>query len=395
MQILLISLFIKVLINTCLSAQDHAYFGQEPPGSTPILFAPEVFTGDPELHSTPVFSNDLNEIYWTPLGADLPGIMYMKYVNGIWTDPQPLSFETVSFKTIDASLSPSNDRMFFISSRPNGGYDTQDLWYANRIDEGWSEPEYFNTNVNALKLHWKTSMANNGNLYFGAKETEIYNIYVSTYINEEYSEPVILNSTISTNTDEYNPFVATDESYLIFHRVEANGYGDLYISFRNTNGSWSNAVNMGNSVNTDSYHEISPYVSPDGEYLFFLSTRDGLSRVYWVDAQVIYNLITRVGDDKMVKTTLTFKLFQNYPNPFNPVTKIRYELPQSTDVILKIYGITGNEIETLINEYQSKGLHSITWDGTDRYGNTVSSGVYIYRLKSGNMCLNKKMLIIK
>ncbi len=90
-----------------------------------------------------------------------------------------------------------------------------------------------------------------------------------------------------------------------------------------------------------------------------------------------------------------FKLFQNYPNPFNPVTNIKFEIPSSQNVLIRIYNLNGKEIKTLINEYKEPGLYEIKWDGTNDYGQKVSSGVYIYSLETGKFSKSLKMLYLK
>lgn len=85
-----------------------------------------------------------------------------------------------------------------------------------------------------------------------------------------------------------------------------------------------------------------------------------------------------------------FKLYQNYPNPFNPITKIRFELPKSSNVKFIIYDILGKEVATLVNKKLSSGSYEVDWDGT---GNT--SGVYFYRLVTEEYSETKKMLLIK
>jgi len=89
------------------------------------------------------------------------------------------------------------------------------------------------------------------------------------------------------------------------------------------------------------------------------------------------------------------KLFQNYPNPFNPSTAISYTLMKSTHVTLKIYNIQGQEIKTLIDEFQTAGIKSVTWDGLDNSGQTVASGVYIYQINLGDLSLSKKMILVR
>lgn len=90
-----------------------------------------------------------------------------------------------------------------------------------------------------------------------------------------------------------------------------------------------------------------------------------------------------------------FALSQNYPNPFNPVTTIRYQLREAVPVTLEIYNTLGQVVRTLVDEQQQAGYYTVSWDGTNRYGRTVSSGVYIYRLRAGSYTEVHKMMFLK
>ncbi len=90
-----------------------------------------------------------------------------------------------------------------------------------------------------------------------------------------------------------------------------------------------------------------------------------------------------------------FALFQGYPNPFNPITTIGYELGKESQITIDIYNIAGQRITTLVNESKVPGKYSVVWDGKDEYGNTVSTGTYLYRLKAGNHIETKKVMFIK
>jgi hypothetical protein len=81
---------------------------------------------------------------------------------------------------------------------------------------------------------------------------------------------------------------------------------------------------------------------------------------------------------------------ENYPNPFNPVCKIKYSLPQKTHVLLRIYNVTGQEIQTLVDEKKSAGTYEIIFDGTN-----FSSGIYFYKLYAGNSEKSGKMILLK
>jgi uncharacterized repeat protein (TIGR01451 family)/TQXA domain-containing protein len=90
-----------------------------------------------------------------------------------------------------------------------------------------------------------------------------------------------------------------------------------------------------------------------------------------------------------------FSLNQNFPNPFNPSTIIRYALPSSEKVSIKIYDIIGREVKTLVNEEKNAGTYSVLWNGRNNEGITVSSGIYLYRIYAGNYIETKKMTLVK
>ncbi len=111
----------------------------------------------------------------------------------------------------------------------------------------------------------------------------------------------------------------------------------------------------------------------------------------------IFTLNTRitVGVEEENKTPKSFYIYQNYPNPFNPETTIKFQIPKSTFVTLKIYNISGKEIKSLVNETKSVDFYSVKWDGTNNNGLRVNSGVYIYRIKAGSFTDVKKMVFLK
>ena len=90
-----------------------------------------------------------------------------------------------------------------------------------------------------------------------------------------------------------------------------------------------------------------------------------------------------------------FVLDQNYPNPFNPVTDIQYHLPAATHVSLIIYNIQGQKIKTLYEGKQGPGVFNVKWNGEDDNEKKLTSGAYIYRLKTQNITATKKMLLLR
>ncbi len=91
----------------------------------------------------------------------------------------------------------------------------------------------------------------------------------------------------------------------------------------------------------------------------------------------------------------TYALEQNYPNPFNPSTQISFALPVASHVELEVFNVLGQRVTTLVNGDMPVGVHTVTWDGRNDDGSTVSSGVYFYRVAADNFVATKKMMMLK
>ena len=109
------------------------------------------------------------------------------------------------------------------------------------------------------------------------------------------------------------------------------------------------------------------------------------------DKQVDYNIETPTDvNDEPKEIVEGFKLFQNFPNPFNPSTKISWQSPVSGHQVLKIYDVLGNEVATLVDEFRNAGSYEVAFDASN-----LSSGVYLYKLQSGDFVQTRKMTLIK
>ena len=129
----------------------------------------------------------------------------------------------------------------------------------------------------------------------------------------------------------------------------------------------------------------------DGTRSVFAADLDGDGDVDVISASELAGKIAWYGNLRLVTSvrksasvTDEFALQTNYPNPFNPETVIRYELSSSADVTLEIYNLVGQRVTTLVSQKMSSGAHSIAWRGRDALGRPVTSGVYIYRLRTGS-----------
>ena len=90
-----------------------------------------------------------------------------------------------------------------------------------------------------------------------------------------------------------------------------------------------------------------------------------------------------------------YALFQNYPNPFNPSTQITFDVPNSEVVMLRVYNLLGQDVQTLINKSMAPGRYTVEWNGNDMLNNDVASGVYFYELRGESFISRKKMLLIR
>ncbi|HCN24370.1 MAG TPA: hypothetical protein DIS65_03250, partial [Candidatus Marinimicrobia bacterium] len=99
--------------------------------------------------------------------------------------------------------------------------------------------------------------------------------------------------------------------------------------------------------------------------------------------------------EKYFLTPTHYSLSQNYPNPFNPVTTITYELPQESYISLEVYNMKGQQVTSLASKGQKAGKYTVQWDGTDLYGNKVSSGIYLYKLETSDFTNIRKMVLMK
>ncbi len=281
------------LVNySMLSQEPLLYLKQKPPSMKPKVFAPGIISTKNEHEFGSVFSKDGTEFFY---GVDVNGrseIRYTKLVNASWSKPKAIfSDEAYSFN--DPFLSPDENELYYISDMPltrEGDEKDHDIWYSKKEPAGWSIPINAGELINTEKNEYYMSFTDSGTMYFSsntAAETgrdHDFDIYASKRILGVFQKPEKLNEAVNTMAYEADVFVAPDESYIIFcaSRKGGLGQGDLYISFKKDDGSWSKSKNMGKPINTRN-HELCPFVTKDGKYFFYTSNKD----IYWVDAKII------------------------------------------------------------------------------------------------------------
>lgn len=286
------------------------YLGQEPPGMRAEIFAPGVIsTARSEINSA--FTPDQDEFYYTVWTEETgTSIMVTRLVDGRWTAPEAASFSNHP-TDVDPAVSPDGKKVFFCARRPRPeGEETGEegfgIWFADRTEPGWGEEEYLGEVVNSGKSQAYPIVTRDGTLYFQAVREGGYgkaDIYRSRLVDGIYRTPENLGPVINSEHYEGDVYVAPDESYLIvsiYGRADSLGEGDLYISFRGPDDSWSPLRNMGNAVNSNK-RDFCPMVTPDGKYLFLSSKREGEGDVFWIDAKVIGTLRGSLADESTIR----------------------------------------------------------------------------------------------
>ena len=270
------------------------YLGQKPPGLTPEIFAPGIVSTGAWEYGT-AFSRDGREFYYAIAGPPYNVIVSMKEVNGIWTKPEIASFSGM-YDEHDMLFSPEGKKLYYTSKRPlisEGDPEKENsIWVVTKKENGWAEPENLGAPINTAGSENYSSVSLNGTMYFHRYEQPTdktdSDIFVARFIDGKYEEPERLGLEINSKYDEWDPFIAPDESYILFTSVARPGgfgTGDLYISSRRKDGSWSEANNLGKAFNTSGY-DFCPIVSPDGKYFFFTRRGD----IYWVRVEAVPKL---------------------------------------------------------------------------------------------------------
>jgi hypothetical protein len=294
------------------------YLGQTPPSTTPELFAPGILSTALHDDGPAKFNVDGTEVYFRKWAVPHDIVGTMRLENGQWT--QPALFKPMGKYVVSAPIfSTDGQSAFFISRRPlrgDGEPADYNVWVADRTPDGWGELSPLGPEVNTPDDEMLYSVSARGTLYFqGRKDDSLggYDIYASEIIDGEYQPAANLGPPLNTEHSEAGPFVAPDESFLVYCvRGHPDGLGglDLYVAFKKTDGTWGPGLNLGPGVNTAA-NEKFPALTLDGKYLFFvgdqgadrsyvysdmtyaeamqrnLGPMNGEGDVYWVSAEVI------------------------------------------------------------------------------------------------------------
>lgn len=274
------------------------HFGQSPPGSVPEIFAPGVVSREYRAEWGIAITPEGNEVYYTQRRRPDHGgrIWFLKCDDGIWSESKPASFtyDSENLFSMEAfeyepHISPDGSMIYYGSKRPLPNHDdcNTDLlyWVCGKERDGWGNPRLLAHQINDLKPMF-VSVTSSGTLYF--TNTIENKIFMAVFENGKYKKPESLPAEINFLGQAAHPFVAPDESYLIFDGRVKNDFECpvfLYVSFKDRNGQWTRAIKFNDDINR--LNPALAFVSRDGKYLFFESNVTGYGDIYWVDAKVI------------------------------------------------------------------------------------------------------------
>lgn len=235
--------------------------------------------GDYESH--PAFSPSGDTLYFIKCSNDLNisaiCVSYLK--NKHWTTPQIASFSG-KYSDADPFVTKDGKALYFMSNRPVDQkglpVETTDIWKVNLTPAGWSAPVNLGAPVNTEADEYYPTIADNGTIYFGSPRgggKGKSDIYRCIFKNGKYLPAENLGDSINTTGNEFEAFIAPDESYLIFNSTPAGlGNLDFFISY-NRNLIWSKAKKLSSPINSDGI-EWSPKVTRDKKLFYFSSTRN-------------------------------------------------------------------------------------------------------------------------
>jgi len=264
------------------------YLGQKPPSLRPIPFAPGLVSTEIYEYDG-AFSKDMKAFYFIRRGEEHKTSAFYEYkyneINGEWIKSE------IASPWIGRPVISPDGKTMHLGDR-----------YLEKTESGWSElqklapPTVSNDSMYIMRL----SSSANGTYYFDTyKENDsTFPIRYSRLIDGKREEPIALPKAINTGTFLSHPFIAPDESYLLFDAKREEGFGDsdIYISFKQKDGTWGPAINLGDKINTSAW-EASASITPDGKYLFFSRNvgSDDFENVdiFWADAKIVLDLKTK------------------------------------------------------------------------------------------------------
>ncbi len=300
----ILGIVLPILFSFLLSCQPSAeqsdYFGQNYPGPTPVIFAPDIVSVKGRLEHGISFTPDADELAFGVLEEkDFNGkIFYSKRIDESWTEP--IVFEPLKDKSVYLPyFSPNGRFLLYTQSKSQKENVYTDIWRIEKKNDNWVSPELIPAPVSSSSREANACMAYNGTIYFssnrnceGKEDCYTADLFYSKPEDNGYNDVEIISELNSSN-DEESVFISPNEEYIIFCRYTGQESGvDLYISYRNVNDQWTEPQMVDSTINSQ-YWERRPFVSNDNKFLFFTRLQideTGLneSDIFWVNTSRLF-----------------------------------------------------------------------------------------------------------
>jgi len=255
-----------------LNAEQKQYLGENPPINLPVLFKPELIP-DTQLAHAGVFTPDMNEYYYTLSNASFSQftVMYIRKFGDQWTTPKEAFFNS-SYLEHGVHFTEDGQWVYFSSTRPTGKESNTGnwhIWRSKKMSNGWSEAQWINVPGMDGKSSSHPSLTRSGRMYFHSYNPDFSDIalFVTEPIDGVFQKAKKIVLPEGQNHNTLTPFVALDESYLLFEK-KFDDYLEIHISYRK-NGKWQLPKRLIDNINDKNLGN--PYVTPDGQYLFYAS----------------------------------------------------------------------------------------------------------------------------
>jgi Tol biopolymer transport system component len=271
---------LRFLFAALLAVVSTAHAIQNPEDAlTPTMIGAGVLsTPDDELNSA--FTPDGRTVYFSKNLGDRIGVILVAHqVGGKWSTPEVAPFSG-RYSDYDPFVAPDGARLYWISNRPVNGKekDDYDIWMVEQQGGRWGAPVHLDAPINTDAQEFYPTVSAKGTLYFSSTRPggkgRGGDIYRAKAAGSRFGTPESLGDSVNSPTHDADPYIAPDESFLVFSsygRDDAVGDGDLYVSF-NRGGSWGAARHLQHGINTPA-REYCPIVSPDGKWFYFTSFR--------------------------------------------------------------------------------------------------------------------------
>ena len=269
------------------------YLGQKPPGMTPEIFAPGIVSTKEYSEGGITFSPDGDAIYFSRSNHNLStwGIMVSRKTGQRWTKPEvaPFSGQHIDF---EPHVSPNGKRLFFNRFDANDTTIQDGIWMTQKSKDGWGEPIFVGKGMNATSTLDGTVYVTDRSRPYEEQGIVKTRVIDNRFAPFEWQEGGV-NASAPERKAGRHPFISPDESFIIFdsYKKGTDDTGRLFVCFRHEDGTWSQAIDLGDEINFAPV--VCASVSPDGKYLFFCSHRGHPNKkcdIYWVDAKVIEEL---------------------------------------------------------------------------------------------------------